>query len=293
MVSEPSQIVAVKGEIKVLKGRFNAMKISTVKWLERLQVNVTAIVHILMSLRIDDHEVFLEEDRERFNQCQNHWELFGILNFYWNYLSYYLLVHLIKKVSGAHQSDIKEKIAKQSLEEQMSLYKGDLAQFRKKTSVLMFCQAEKWRVRVEDPPPGFRALVVDYNWSNTPTLDDVENFRQSYVRHYKLQEYAMILNSIRPDNFSITVTWFVPSSAVDILKEKTPKVFRELNVSRLQFPGVAGHCVYEAHNVSSNLYTLAFRPLYWTMILPYSILNWPKEMKVCGAKKKSNTTTSL
>ena len=247
MVSEPSQLVAVKGEIKVLKGRFNAMKISTVKCLENLHVGVMAIIHILMSLHVDNHQVFLEEDRERFNLCQNHWELFGELNFYWNYLSYHLLVHLIKEVSRIYQSltDVKEEIAEQSLKDvkgQMDLYNEDLESFRRNTPLLLFCQAEKCRVH---PPPGFRAMVVEYNWSNTPTLEDLEVFHLCYLRHYNLQEYAMILSSIRPDTFSVTVTWFVPSSAVDLLKKRAPKVFREFNVSRLEFPGVAGHCVYE------------------------------------------------
>ena len=264
MVSQTYQkAIAAKDDIKVLKERFNAMKISTVKCLEKIQVSVMAIVHILMSLRIDDHQVFLEEDEERFYQCYNHWELFGELNFYWNYLSYHLLDHLIKKVSRTYRllTNVEEEIAEQSLTDikgQMRLYKEDLELFRRNMPLLFFCHAEKWHVRVEDPPPGFRAMVVDYNWSNTPTLEDVEIFRQCYVRHYNLREYAMILNSIGPDNVSVIVTWFVPSSAVDLLKKRAPNVFREFNVSRLEFPGVAGHCVYEAppkDNVSWNLYT--------------------------------------
>lgn len=127
---------------------------STVKCFEKIQVSVMAVVYILMSLHIDDHQVVLEEDREKLNQCYNHWELFGYLNLYWNYLSYSLLDHFIKDVSLRYQylTDVEGKIAEQSLadiREQMSLYKGDLDQFRKNTPLILFCQAEKWRVRVE------------------------------------------------------------------------------------------------------------------------------------------------
>ena len=86
--------------------------------------------------------------------------------------------------------------------------------------------------------------VVKHDWPITTTLEDVEVFRQCYVRHYNLRDCAMMLNSIRPGTF--TVTWVVPSSVVELLKKRAPKVFREFNVSRLEFPGIAGCCVYEA-----------------------------------------------
>ena len=101
-------------------------------------------------------------------------------------------------------------------------------------------------------------MVVKHDWPITTMLEDVEVFRQRYVRHYNLRDCAMMLNSIRPGTF--TVTWFVPSYVVELLKKRAPKVFRELNVSRLEFPGVAGHCVYEVP-AQRNVRT------YWDTIL--------------------------
>ena len=113
------------------------------------------------------------------------------------------------------------------------------------TPLWLFCEAQE--DEIDDPPPTFRKIVVKHNWSDrthTATLEDVEKFRQCYLRHYNLRDCAMMLNSIRPGTF--TVTWFVPSSVIEVLKKRAPKVFQSFNVSRLEFPGMTGHCVYEA-----------------------------------------------
>ena len=249
LVGEEMSVEKVKAEIEVFEDRFNTMKMMTIKCLEKIQVSVTAVVYILSSLHavyMGEHKVFLEKNVQKLSQCQNHWMLFASLNLYWNYLSYHLLDHLIKEVSQKHQflTDVKEKSVEQCLRDvkrQMSLYKRDLKRFRQQTPLKLFCQAEKGNV--DDPPSTFRKMVVKHDWPLTIMLEDVEVFRQHYVRHYNLRDCAMMLNSIRPGTF--TVTWFVPSSVVELLKKRAPKVFSEFNVSRLEFPGVAGHCVYE------------------------------------------------
>ena len=248
----------VKAEIENFEDRFDTMKLSTIKCLENIQVSVVSVVYILTSLSAvyaAEYKKFLIRKSQKLNRCQSHWELFGQLNLHWNYLSYHLLDHLIKEVSLKYQyyTEVKGKAVKDSLKDvkqQMSLYKRDLKRFRKHTPLKLFCQAEKWRI--DDPPPGFRKMVVKYDWPITTTLEDVEIFRQCYVCHYNLRDCALMLNSIRPGTF--TVTWFVPSSVVELLKKKAPEVFQKFNISRLEFPGVAGYCVYEApvqRNVSN------------------------------------------
>ena len=234
-------------EIECFEDRFNTMKLSTIKCLEKIKISVIAVVYILTSLRAvyrAEYKVFFEKKIQKLNQCHNHWELFGSLNSYWNYLSYHLLDHLIKEVSLNYRflTDVEGKTVEQSVidvKRQMSLYKSDLKKFRQLTSLKAFCRAENWSR--DDPPPEFRKMVVKFNWLITPTLEDVEIFRQRYVRHYNLQDCAMMLNSVRPGTF--TVTWFVPLSVVEVLKKEIPiKVLKEFNVIRME---VAGSCVHE------------------------------------------------
>ena len=237
----------VKAEIEVFTDRFNTMKLSTIKCFEKIQISVTAVVYILTSLRavfIGEHKMYLKKNIKKLYDCQNHWELFGSLNFHcWNYLTYHLLDHLIKEVSRTHHflTEVDRKTVKQSLTDvkrQMSSYKRDLKWFRKHTPLKVFCQVEK--ESIDDPPPGFRKMVVEFNWPITTTLEDAEIFRKHYVRHYNLKDCAMILNSIIPGTF--TVTWFVPLSVVEVLNNGAPKVIQQFNVSRLE---LAGYCVYE------------------------------------------------
>ena len=243
-----TSVEQVKAEIECFEDRFNTMKLLTIKCLEKIQISVMAVVYILTSLHAvyrAEYKVFFEKKIQKLNQCHNHWELFGSLNSYWNYLSYHLLDHLIKEVSLNYRffTDVEGKTVEQSVidvKRQMSLYKRDLKKFRQLTSLKAFCRAENWST--DDPPPEFRRMVVKFNWPDTTTLEDVEIFRQRYVRHYNLRDCAMMLNSILPGTF--TVTWFVPSSVVEVLKEERPfKVLMEFNVIRME---VAGSCVYEA-----------------------------------------------
>ena len=262
-----TSVEEVKTEIEVFEDRFDTMKLSTIKCLEKIQISIMAIVYILTSLSavyMPEHKVFLKKEVQRLNRCQSYWELFGELNLYWNYLSYNLLDHLIKEVSLKYQyfTDVEGKTVEQSLidiKRQMGLYKRDLKRFREHTPLELFCRAEN-RI-TDDPPPEFRKMVVKFNWPIKASLEDVEIFRQRYVRHYNLRDCAMMLNSIRPGTF--TVTWFVPSSVVEVLKKGRPiKVLKESDVIRIE---VAGSCVYHVRHVS-----ISWKPyLLWQQGIPH------------------------
>ena len=128
-------------------------------------------------------------------------------------------------------------------------YKTDLKKFRQCTRLELFCRAEgsdsEDNGTDDDPPPGFRKIVVRHKWPNTVTLEDVEKFRKRYMRKYDLQKCAMMLHSIRPGSFR--VTWFVPVTVIDILRKKRAvKVYKEFEVSRLEiYVQATAVCVYQ------------------------------------------------
>ena len=104
---------------------------------------------------VDEHKMFLQENNKAFNECNNSWELSGLLNLYWSYLAYDLLDQLIEELTL--ENSLFESVARV-----MAIYKGDLQQFRKRTTLELFCQAVPSTL-YNDPPLGFRKMVVEHN----------------------------------------------------------------------------------------------------------------------------------
>ena len=228
----------VQEYMSTLEKRFKNMKKLTREGLEKHQVSVKAVVESLTDLSADDmpdHKMFLQSNLQVLFDADNHYELFGSMNFYWGYLSYHLLDHLIQEF----------KI--DNLKEEMKAYKQDIHEFIRRTSLVTFCQLQKRR-RV-DPPPGFRKVIAEHHWPDTVTLEVVEAFRQEYACEYGLRKCAMMLVSCEIGSF--LVTWFVPESVVERLSGKDAgKVFEKHRVRKLVISGV---CVFSTeHNVSAQ-----------------------------------------
>lgn len=240
----------VRKQIEALEGEFNKLKIATIQCLERFCISVACVVYIFTSLYADDlgeHKIFLNQYLSTLYRSNNHWEVFGSLNLnYWNYLAYHLLDHLIVELSRNDQLHKDAEGMEQTLigiKHEIELYKIKLKQFRERTPLQIFCQAQK--EKIDKPPQSFETIVVKHNWKgriSTATLEHVEEFRQCYLRCYNLRDCAMMLNSIRPGTF--TITWFVPMSLIKNLlkKKRLINVLKEFSVIRLE---VAESCIYE------------------------------------------------
>ena len=238
IVSESAVHVSeVEDEIKGFRTRFKSLKQSVIQCLERCRIAVMTVVYMLTEIRaVDQHKVFLEEKHKSLRQCEDHWELFGMLNFYWNYLSPDLLDQLLEEL-------VQKESAFKGIGKEMEKYKTDLLKFRQCTTLKLFCQAD---TRTEcDPPPDFRKIVTKHDWPNTVTLEYVEQFRQQYAQAYNLHKCAMMLNRIRPGSF--TVTWFVPVTVISIIRKKRAlKVYKEFKVSTLEiYEQTTAVCVYQ------------------------------------------------
>ena len=219
----------VQAKIRQFEKRFNALKKSSRECLERLRVPVKRVADALTSLPADDfdeHKQFLESHLSALYQAPDHSELFGTMNFHWNYQNYQLLDHLIREF------DL------EGVKGEMKTYKEDLQQFRKKTPLKLFCQSHK-KKHVK-PQPDFDEVVAEFEWPDHVTLDIVEEFRQEYADHYSLRECAMMLNKVLPGSF--IVSWFIPISIVEKLKEKVSiAILKKYSVTKLE---IAGECVY-------------------------------------------------
>ena len=203
----PRNVVAVKTSFEQ---RFNDLKISTIQCLERMKIKITATVYILTQLgvRTECYQIFLKQNIAMLNQSQDHWALFGILNFHWSFLDYHLLDYLIDELCRTHhlftdsigtlQQSLTKVESMQSLtqvKEQMFLYKIDIEQFKLNTTMKSFCQDEQRNVSITE---FFRRIFAQHRLSvhMYMTLKDVEDFRQRYVWHCNLLNCIRMLNCL-------------------------------------------------------------------------------------------------
>ena len=225
----------VKKMISDLEIKFDYLKATIKEYLEKRAVKVKRVADVLTSLPADEdehHRMFVEEHVNVLFRAADIPELFGTMNFHWNYLNPPPLDHLVKKLDLAEVKD------------QMESYNSDLQQFRMKTPLTLFHQTQK--KKSTKLPGEFREMVAEFDWPENVTLEVVEQFRQEYASHYNLQKCAMMVAQIRPGSFIIT--WFIPESVVEKLKAKVPRaILKQYSVTKLE---IAGTRVYESHEVS-------------------------------------------
>ena len=187
------QLVISSGEVKMmidnLTKQFNSLKKTIRECLERQQV-VLSVVDVLTSLPPDEderHKIFaIGHVRDLFRAASIS-EVFGVMNFHWNYLDPSLFEHLVKEFNLVEIKD------------QMEAYKSELKKFRTRTPLNLFCRTQK-RKRSKLKPE-LREKVFGYRWPVNTTLEDMEQFRQEWASEYSLQECSMIINGLKKAYF--------------------------------------------------------------------------------------------
>ena len=175
----------VEKMISDLDERFDSLKDTTKKCLKKLGVSVERVAEVLTSLAADEenhYRMFMESHVSVLYKATSIAELFGTMNFHWNYLNPPPLDDLAKKFELEEPKQL------------MEVYKSDLQQFRMKTPLTLFCQTQK-RKRIKLSPE-FQEMVAEFDWPENVTLEIVEQFRQEYASHYNLRDCAMLINEV-------------------------------------------------------------------------------------------------
>ena len=221
----------IEKNIEELKEMFSKLKKKAIESLKASSTEVNEVVYELSDLSPKEktqHKAYLTENQQTLSDQKDHIALFTSLNLQWDYLSPQLFSHLVNKLNC-----LKE------LKEEMNNYNKTLKTFRVTTPLKLFCEIHRKHF---EPTDEFCKIVKKYKSeiSKDMTLQDVEDFRQKYADHYQLYEFALQLYSIVPGSF--IVTFLVPESVVDILKENIPENLLKLfGIARLE---IAGCCVY-------------------------------------------------
>jgi hypothetical protein len=234
-----SEIAALEGEVKGLHKRFSAIKESTIHCLERCRIKVMAVVYMLTSvLSVFEHKKYLKENHKALRQCEDHWELFGELNLHWNYLSYGLMDGLVDELACRNNAFI-------TIQEQMTVYKEDMLEFRRRTTLVLFCKVSPTILRISEADPSgisevdLQKMVTEHQWPQTVTLEDVEQFRKGFLRTFSLTECAVMVHRIRTGSFEVTWFVFLPPTIIQLLKESRGRiwVFKDFKVSSAVIDG--------------------------------------------------------
>ena len=236
-------LVEAQAKIQKFEQRFKALKKSTRESLACHSTSVKAVIKCLTDLRADDlpkHKVFLESNIHVLLQASNHRELFGSMNFYWNYMSYHLLEYLAHKFS---LGEVNARIEK---------YKNDLQLFMQETPANLFSETQKKEL---EPPPGFRKLVVQHEWPESVMMAAVKEFRQQFARQYNLHECALMFVTIKKGS-SFTVVWFIPECIAQRLEVKVGEEFiSKCSITRLEIAGVSVSLKEESRKVITLSFT--------------------------------------
>ena len=232
--------------IEVLRKKFNGLKKATRECLEKHKIHVKRVADALTSLSPDDDEcnwMFLKSHIRDLFAAADHYELFGTMNFHWNYLDPSLLNHLVTELELVE------------VKPDMATYQSELQLFRMKTPLNLYHQTQKKKkIKLS---PEFKEIVAEFDWPKDVTLEVLEQFRQEYASHYKVYEFAMMMANVRPGSFIIT--WFIPESIAEKLRGKVPvQILRKYSVTTLTVAGVCVFCDKTEviqHDFPSHMYT--------------------------------------
>ena len=208
---------------------------------------MTQVVYKLTTLPADEkeeHRVFLESKKKELQAENDHYGLFGSLKFYWNYLAYHLLDHLINKISCL-----------EIIKNDMNAYKEAVHQFRVQTPLKWFCKANKTPV---PPKEGFKKVVAEFKQleAENMTLEELESLRKKYSAHYNLHDCAMMLCDVQPGCF--IVSFLIPDCITAMLKQNIPEnVLKKYYVTKLV---IAGEYVYTSKTIASTVSSLHHFP---------------------------------
>ncbi|CAI8049101.1 hypothetical protein GBAR_LOCUS27042 [Geodia barretti] len=218
----------VEEMILMLNKRFHRLKNTVRDGLVEHKVHVKRVVDALTSFPAEDDDyrmVFLQNHIGDLFKVADNFDLFTTMNFHWKYFDPSLLETITKEFEEVVE-----------VKAQMEAYKSDLRQFRMKTPLTLFCHTQK-RKRINISLE-FQQMVAEFEWPETVTLEDVEQFRQQYAYEYNLQQCTLMvakfldLESSKPQDLHSPSNFPCTSSVVTLQKDEK-KVSKKSKILRL------------------------------------------------------------
>ena len=223
--------IGIQANIDILEERFYEIYEAFIDILQYSSIEVNTLVRLLTKLPAHEkgeHKMFLEENLHKLRQSVDNEDLIGKLSFYWNYLSPQLLAYLVKDLCKIDKDVL-------TVHSDMESYKIKLQEFRIQTPLYLF---SKLANEVVIPPQDFSKVSVyfkrDIKFSKTTTLEDVEQLRVRYVKHYQLRDFALMLApEVKIGSFIVFL--IIPNSIIKMLTNNVPQgILQEFSITRLE-----------------------------------------------------------
>ena len=230
--------------------------------LQRLKRCIT----LLPASTKDQHIAFIRENLREIKQSKCMEDIFLLLNFYWDFLNYTLLEHIVTEFGN---NDTKAAMGK---------YVCELVAFRKVTKLSEFIT--HWRCTGKVPPDMSRLVIkMEKDWSNC-TLEDVEQFRATLTQKLLLPSFAVLLRDA--EQGCISFTRLIPSSVMKILSKDIHNTkldwFKEHHIERLAIDG------QELYSSATFRYSTFLRKLFTSQRLLPTLTSSPPLQKLLPFK---------
>ena len=230
--------------------------------LQRLKRCIT----LLPASTKDQHIAFIRENLSEIKESKCMEDIFLLLNFYWDFLNYTLLEHIVTEFGN---NDTKAAMAE---------YVRELVAFRKATKLSEFIT--HWQCTGKVPPDMSRLVIkMEKDWSNC-TLEDVEQFRRTLTQKLLLPSFAVLLRDA--EQGCISLTWLIPSSIVKLLSKDIHHTkldwFKEHHIERLAIDG------QDLYNSATFRYSTFLKKLYTSQRPPPTLSSSPLPQKLLPFK---------
>ena len=194
----------VKEKVENFSKRFNEMTIDTRVALQKSNTTPKEVIVLftMPSAYLETRDAHMEF-LDTLNTAADILDLFIALNKYWDHFNYHLLEHLIT-ATGIEVYIDREKCV--HLQEAMEQYIKEMDVFRRQTTLGVYCKV--FVKQKKEVPKNFRELVTKHDWSETNTLQDVEDFRQKVAQEYQLHKCLVFFKSIL--FCSVEIIWWIP-----------------------------------------------------------------------------------
>jgi len=228
----PSHMETLEQCVHKLEVRFFALIDKTQQEVNHSNVELSSFCTLLTYLApsVGEHQIrYFEGNMEAFLTASNINDVFFRLNFYWDFLNYGLLEHIV------------EWCGNEELKREMVEYVADVACFRKETVLRDFVGV--WHREHETIPLDVREMVLEHDGNLMDyTLEDLEQFRQKFSVKLALSKFALMV--VKIERGSVVITWLIPSSLVPGLREQllgcrsiVDELQREYHILKLTLDG--------------------------------------------------------
>ena len=187
-----------------LEEKFDALVVRAEKHLSDTKVGLRELRQVI--IRVPKHLIeykkilkFVQENEKKFLKAENIEEVFTTANYYWHFLNYSLLQHII------------ERFGSNDMKKEMEKYATEITVFRKNTLIKPFSKVYKFRsdFKNDERKKIVSKLEIDFS---TATLEDVEKHYCDLLSELSLPEFSLQLAEIQDG--CMMITWLVSKSLV-------------------------------------------------------------------------------